>query len=528
MNLFGTDGIRGKVDSRLLGPEEAIEALLEHRRISPTLAWLVASAAARLMDGQSPSSMAVVGWDERPGNALLVDAVTHALRSNGWKVEHLGPCATPLVHHMVARRSAALGIMVTASHNPVEDSGLKLFDGAGRKTGPSLERRLSDLVVTLAQEDHPLADLPEEALTRPDSILEDPVSIHAEWLDRRLEVFKRHFPHRGGGLHVNGDSPLLLDSSRGTARHWLADWLSEHGCPCREVSHEARALNEGCGAGEITPGQAWTWEEAASSDHLLLRSARPVEEGHVVGAALDGDGDRCLFLQSTADGLAVVDGDAMALALLLAADTSHPWTLAASIESDLGLNTKAAGMTHVGRVVPTAVGDRWLSVALAEAQTVGAIGVEDSGHLVLSWSLEEGGKTWLVGDGAASLVAVLVAGLGRNAVPLPGGWKQRRSVAPSVRSRWTGEGPLTERVLATVQHHLPEATDLRYGGLEHEPDLFRVEGRLDDACFSLGIRNSGTQAKTSISVRTDDPNLANEMEGLMTAVEAVLRPVLSP
>ena len=178
----------------------------------------------------------------------------------------------------------------------------------------------------------------------------------------------------------------------------------------------------------------------------------------------------------------------------------------------------------------TAVGDRWLSVALERASTASkpaVVGVEDSGHLVLPSRHAAGWS--LVGDGAASFVAVLLAGLGRRgAVRQAGGWKRRTSIAPSERSRWTGEGPLAEAVLAAVSEALPQAAQVTFGGLEAEPNLLLVQGMLADARFSLGVRNSGTQAKTSLSARTDDPSKAPHMEALLAAVDAVLRPALTP
>jgi len=528
VNVFGTDGIRGRVEPDMLGTEEAIDALVDRRRLSPTLAWLVAAAAARTYDRGGPAPLAVVGWDRRPENPALVRAVTHALRSNGWRVLHLGTCATPLVHHVLITEGASLGVMVTASHNPAHDSGLKLFDAEGRKSSPAMEQRISDLVVVLAQEDHPLGDLDGESLSAPDDVLDNAAHRHAAWLDHRHQELAGIFGLSGMDVSAS-DRPLLLDASGGSARTWLAAWLSERGCPTVEVSGTVDVLNEGCGAGAFSPGQRWTWAEAETSTHLLLRSLAPSPAGRVVAAALDGDGDRCLLLQSTEDGVAVVDGDAMALAILRASSSSGPWTLAASIESDLALTTEALGMDHVAAVHPTAVGDRWLSVALAGEEGHHVIGVEDSGHLVLPWSHHQDGPVRLVGDGAASLLAVLLAGIGRSGpVPAPGGWKLRRSIAPADRSRWTGAGPLATEVVDCLTRLLPDADEVVHGPLDNEPDLLRVEARLGGARVSLGVRNSGTQAKTSISLRTDTPSLAPRMLDVMEQVEAVLRPALTP
>lgn len=527
MNLFGTDGIRGEVDLRPCGTRQAIEALEDERRLTPSLAWLAGQAIARTLDREGAE--VVIGWDNRPGNPALVQAVLDAFRTAGWAVVPLGECATPLVHHVVLERQATAGVMVTASHNPVEDSGLKVFDEAGRKSTPSLEALLTRTMLDLAQEDHDLLHLSNEDVVSLTPMVQ-PHQVHAAWLDARMRDLSAMFPETAGALLHESNAPLLLDLSRGSATEWFPAWLEANGLNVDEVSHAATALNRGCGAGELSPGRRWTWSEASEEDHLLLRRVRPAPEGTLLAAALDGDGDRCLLLVAESDGPAVVDGDAMALRLLEAAATDRTWTVAASIESDLALSSRAEAMPHVTEVMETAVGDRWLSVALALASTSplpAVIGVEDSGHLVLPSRDREGWS--LVGDGAASLVAVLLAGLGRKgAVRQAGGWKRRTSIAPSDRSRWTGDGPLAEAVLTAVQATLPEAMDVTSGGLEAEPNLLLVQGRLGEARFSLGVRNSGTQAKTSLSARTDDPALAPRLEALLDAVDATLRPALTP
>ena len=149
----------------------------------------------------------------------------------------------------------------------------------------------------------------------------------------------------------------------------------------QEISVHAVALNDNCGAGELSPTDSWTFEEARESEHVLIKSLPRSPEGNFVAAALDGDGDRCLLIQATADGFRVVDGDEMADYILRAA--TGKWHLAASIESDLALSSSLSRLNAEVQFSQTAVGDRWLSDALRNS-VCEVIGVEDSGHLVLA------------------------------------------------------------------------------------------------------------------------------------------------
>ena len=122
---------------------------------------------------------------------------------------------------------------------------------------------------------------------------------------------------------------ILIDSSRGAAVNWLDVFLSKCGVHAREVSKEAPALNENCGAGELSPDDSWTWEEAARDDHILIRTLERSSAGKIIAAALDGDGDRCLLIESTENGCRVVDGDEMADHILRS--SRGKWHLAASL-----------------------------------------------------------------------------------------------------------------------------------------------------------------------------------------------------
>ena len=119
---------------------------MDDRKISPRLMKLVGEALSRNVP---LGSQVIIGWDNRPRNAELVASLTIGLHLGGCIVIHGGICATPGLHNALLETGSALGCMITASHNPVSDSGIKVFDSSGFKTSPSLEKEISELVVQL-------------------------------------------------------------------------------------------------------------------------------------------------------------------------------------------------------------------------------------------------------------------------------------------------------------------------------------------------------------------------------------------
>ena len=478
--LFGTDGIRGEVCESPNSDDQAISDLLEDRKISATLMKLVGEALSRIVDS---NSQGIIGWDERPDNPELVTSLTIGLHLGGCKVVHAGVCATPALHNALLETNSALGCMITASHNPVTDSGIKVFDSKGYKTNPEMEELISEIIVQLAAEDRDVDQTYLDELSLPDSQFNADLA-HQELLVIRLAEFS-------GLFATPKQKELLIDSSKGAASRWVASFLTRAGIKSREVSLDAIALNHNCGAGELKPTDSWTWEEAANSEHILIRSLNKCDSGIIIAAALDGDGDRCLLIESTDDGCRVVDGDEMADHVLRSA--KGDWHLAASIESDLSLISSLERLPANIQFTQTAVGDRWLSNALRESSSQ-VIGVEDSGHLVMSAPHPSGGRC-LVGDGVASMLAVLCAmSCEDRCSPFVRGFKKRVSITPSIRSRWTGDNSLADTVEYIAQNKLGQ---LNRQGLAGEANLMLLESN----GISIGVRNSGTQAKTNVSLR---------------------------
>ena len=536
-SFFGTDGIRGSVSLEIVEEEESIRLIEKERTLTPAFMRLVGEALSYTRPAlPGEGEVVVVGWDRRPGNAALVEALTLGLRLTGSHVIHIGECATPTLHRAVLVFGARAGCMITASHNPVSDSGIKVFDTFGYKSNRAYEADVSQTVRQLAEEDRDVDAVDRKALALPNEAHHDwSEGAHRTWLAQRWSQFETVCGVWNGADSDRFASPLLIDCANGFGAAWLAEFLRERGVNCREVSSPTGVLNEGCGAGDLSPTATWTYQEAQASSHLLLRALQAAPAGQLVGAALDGDGDRCLFIEATETGFAVVDGDAMA-AMLLDAAADRSWMFAASIESDVALFGHVQSMNAQTECIETAVGDRWLSYALRPGEggwLRGSVmpkccGIEDSGHVVLPAPHPNLSDAWsLVGDGAATLCAVLLAVSNQSGATFDRGWKKRVSIKDSQRERWQASSDLfssTEKTLKSAFQRLGFEAERRR--IEGEPDLLLMHGHSTDGVASFGIRNSGTQAKTSLSVRLskdlDSAPFVELLESVFGELAAVL------
>ena len=146
--LFGTDGIRGIICDSQDSDEDSIEDLVENRSISPRFMKIVGEALSRFTE---PNSQVIIGWDDRPGNYDLVKSLTIGLRLGNCRVIHGGLCATPGLHNALLQTESQFGCMITASHNPVSESGIKIFDFAGFKTTPEMEAEIEQVLPSYLQ-----------------------------------------------------------------------------------------------------------------------------------------------------------------------------------------------------------------------------------------------------------------------------------------------------------------------------------------------------------------------------------------
>ena len=548
LNLFGTDGIRGLVNANLISEQEAIDNLHQKREVSPSLMRLMGEVLGRIHDTLPGQGNAiVVGWDERPDNKLLAKYLTLGLQISGCQVIQIGVCATPTLHYATLQNSARIGCMITASHNPVSDSGLKIFDAFGFKTTPELEKEITILAEQLSKEEREIDNIELEIISKPYldySQTDWGENLHVNRLTKRLEQFQNLFGTFNHSSNFKFAKPLLIDSSKGSAANWFADWLSSNlGIESLEISHNAKTMNHNCGAGEMSPTQTWTFEQAKQDSHILLSQLGPSEPGTIVAAALDGDGDRCLIIQATKEGFKVIDGDAIA-DTALNAGTNHDgaWTLAASIESDLSLLSGLDRFSQQVSSIETAVGDRWLSYALSQSGGKQALlssnnfpkslGVEDSGHLVLPSRHPLDNKKWsLVGDGAATLTAFLLAYSNHNPSTLmKRGWKQRKSAMDVNRDLWDGVNSLSDEIEQMAKQGLAEigiVQNWQRSRLKGEENLMLIHANFNQGELSLGIRNSGTQAKISVSLRLSMNTDTNSLEQLVDSIVSHLKTKMS-
>ncbi|MEV0727947.1 phosphoglucosamine mutase [Polymorphospora sp. NPDC050346] len=332
--LFGTDGVRGKANADL----------------TPELALAIAVAAAHTLaeSDRSHAPLAVVGRDPRASGEMLEAAVVAGLASAGANVLRVGVLPTPGVAFLVGETKADLGVMLSASHNPMPDNGIKLFAAGGHKLPDEVEMRIEAAIEANAA----------TAWDRPTGAGIGRVHDLLDGADHYVQHLVGSVPHRLDGLKV------VVDCANGAAADIAPVAYKEAGAEVIAIHAEPDGLNinDGCG-----------------STHLDVIRAAVVEHGAHLGLAHDGDADRCHAV--TADG-EEVDGDQIMAILALAmreAGTLTDDTLVATVMSNLGLRL---AMSREGiRLVETRVGDRYV---LEELRASGlALGGEQSGHIIV-------------------------------------------------------------------------------------------------------------------------------------------------
>ena len=339
-NLFGTDGIRGTANAEPMTAETALR---------------VAMAAGRhfVHNNGSPKTghrpLAVIGKDTRLSGYMLEPAMVAGFASIGMDVVLLGPLPTPAVASLTRSLRADLGVMLSASHNPYRDNGIKLFGPDGFKLSDEVEQAIESRIDGLGAADRAPADRLGKVRR-----LEDAQG-------RYIEIAKNTFPK---GMRLDG-LKLVVDCANGAAYRVAPRVLFELGAEVIEigVTPDGTNINAGCGA---------------TAPDTMCRAV--TEHGAHLGIALDGDADRLIMADESGQ---IIDGDQI-MGLIAAswaeAGLLRGKTLITTVMSNLGLENYLGGIgVSMHR---TKVGDRYV---LEDMRSGGFnLGGEQSGHMIMS------------------------------------------------------------------------------------------------------------------------------------------------
>lgn len=440
--LFGTDGVRGQANTHPMTAEMALR---------------LGAAAGRYFrtDGANRHRV-VIGKDTRLSGYMFETALTAGLTSTGMNVLLLGPVPTPAVGYLTRSMRADLGIMISASHNPAEDNGIKLFGPDGFKLSDDAELEIEALIASGTE--------PAQAAN----------IGRAKRIDdgrhRYVERAKSTFPvdRRLNGLKV------VIDCANGAAYRTAPAVLWELGADVIPLGTEPNGANINLGCG---------------STHVDAAAAAVLEHGADLGICLDGDADRVMILDETGT---VADGDQI-MALM-----AERWAqdgrlrggaLVATVMSNLGLERHLDGQGL--RLERTPVGDRYVVERMREGGF--NLGGEQSGHIVMT-------DYATTGDGLIAGLQFLAAMVetGRPASELTRNFEPVPQLLKNVRYG-AGQVPLEA---AGVKAAIADA-EARLSG----------KGR-------LLIRKSGTEPLIRVMAEADDADLmTGAVEQVIAAVE---------
>ena len=327
MALFGTDGVRGVAGVDLTAD------------LAFNLSTAAASVLADLGEFAGHCPTAIVGQDSRASGQYLEEAICRGLSSAGIDVYRVGILPTPAISFLVKDRGADLGVMISASHNPASDNGIKFFDRTGSKLADQIEAKIESVLGQIV-----------ESSNGAGSVIED-LGAKESYIQNLLKSLDGNL----SGLKV------VVDCANGAASFVAPELLKRAGAEVIAISASPNGLNinDNCG-----------------STHLenLIKTVKG--EGADIGIAHDGDADRVLAID---DKGSVIDGDF--ILGILAQDMELPTkTVVGTVMTNLGL-IKALEEKGI-KFIATAVGDRYvLEEMLAGGHTLGG---EQSGHIIMS------------------------------------------------------------------------------------------------------------------------------------------------
>jgi len=437
--IFGTDGVRGVANIEPVTAETALK-----------LGRAAAHIFTQLGTQHSPSHRPtiVIGKDTRLSGYMLENALAAGIMSLGVDVLVIGPLPTPGVAYITRSLRADAGIVLSASHNPYEDNGIKFFRPDGYKLDDEIERRIEHLVFSGEIESvRPTASKIGQAKRIDDA------------LGRYVEAAKRSYPR---GMTLEG-MRVAVDVANGAAYKSTPCILRELGANII-VAHDSpngRNINKDCGS---------------THPEEIRRIMK--ETGAQVGITHDGDADRALLCDEHGE---IVDGDEiMAIAAIEAIKRGdlRENTLVATVMSNFGLDEALA--THGGRVIRTKVGDRYVIEEMMKHDY--NIGGEQSGHMIFR-------DYSTTGDGIVAALQILRI-MVETGKPL------------SELRKCLGKYPQAQRNLR-VKHKMP---------LEELPDVQKLVKETEDDLAGKGrvlLRYSGTEPKIRLLIEGRDGDKIN-------------------
>ena len=358
--LFGTDGIRGVANTHPMTPE---------------LALSVGRALARVLRGGTDRPRFVIGQDTRISGDMLAHALVSGISSSGAQAELLGVLPTPGIAFMTRATGANGGIVISASHNPYQDNGIKIFSAEGCKLPDDTEAEIERIVLSGKSSD--AGSSPYE--TGRVIVVADAAGRYSDF----LKTCGHGLPGPFANIHV------VLDCANGATYQVAPRVFSEFGATVETINTDpdGKNINANCG-----------------SQHPEALCRKVKEQGAHLGLAFDGDGDRLIAVDETGD---VLSGDRIlaicARQLQKRGGLTHN-TVVSTVMSNIGLGEalKALGIRHV----QAQVGDRYV---MQEMQATGAVlGGEDSGHMIFA-------AHQTTGDGILSAIKLIEAMIDESA-----------------------------------------------------------------------------------------------------------------
>ena len=331
--LFGTNGIRGQVNIFPMLPEIALRLGL---------------AVGQLFRNGAKRHRVVIGKDTRLSGYVFETALTSGFCAAGMDVYLVGPMPTPAISFLTRNMRADVGVVISASHNPFMDNGIKLFDSQGFKLADDIEDRISGLVLS-----------PDTDWEYPQPEAVGKASRITDSLGRYLVFLKNTIPP---AMTLDGFK-VVLDCANGATYKVAPLLFEELGARVEEIGTEPDGLNINRKCGSLYPE---------------LMAHRVVECGADIGLALDGDGDRLMVTDERGK---VLDGDqimAICAQDMMERETLPGRNLVATVMSNMSLEIFMRERS--GRLLRTPVGDRYVVEAMRREGAV--LGGEQSGHLI--------------------------------------------------------------------------------------------------------------------------------------------------